>query len=94
MGAFIKNTTRFKGKKDHTSTLKLDMIIINAEKKGIIIGIILITIITIKRLKFLNLINTMAKEKSLNFNFFNLLYGSRTMIPPLKEENKLFILLI
>ena len=48
----------------------------------------------IKRLKFLNLINIIVNGRSLNFGFFNLLYGFGIIILLLKEENKLFILLI
>ena len=49
---------------------------------------------TIKRSKFLNLINIMVNRRSLNLNSSNLLYGFGIIILLLREENELFILLI
>ena len=86
MGVIIKF------RKDYASTFTLDIIIISAEERGIIILVILMMIRINKRLKLPNLINIIVRGKSLNFNFSSLLYGFGIIRLMLIEENRLFML--
>ena len=54
IGTFIKGTAGFKVRKDYINIFKLNMMMISAEKKGIIILITLIMTKIIKKLKFPN----------------------------------------
>ena len=87
-GSIIK----YKKKRDHTSTLELNMIIINTKgvknnnlnnsnNNG-----------NKKKLKFPNLTNIIINKRSLGLNSSSLLYSFKIIILLLKEENKLFIL--
>ena len=95
MGILAGSSIRFKGRKDYTNTIKLDIIIIGdmRERKDDNFNNFNNNK-DYKRLKFSNLISIMVNGRSLNFNFFNLLYSFGIILPLLKKENELFILLI